>query len=113
MLFRSGPYHLYVSQDWWNRLQDDYKTYSDVTILQRISALNEVTAVKTSGQLPAQTAILVQMTNDVVDLVVGQEPTNVVWGSEGGFIIHMKVFSIIIPRLKFHQDARSGIVHLS
>lgn len=108
-----GPYHLYVSQDWWNRLQDDYKTYSDVTILQRIEALNEIKGVKTSGQLPLQTAILVQMTNDVVDLIIGQEPTNVVWGSEGGFIVHMKVFSIIIPRLKFHQDARSGIVHLS
>lgn len=111
--FYFGPYILYVSQDWWNRLQDDYKATSDVTILERIAKLTAIKEVKSSGQIPAQTALLVQITRDVVDLVVGQEPAPVTWESEGGFIIQMKVFSIIVPRLKFHQDGKSGIVHLS
>lgn len=111
--FYFGPYMLYVSTNWWIPLMNDFKTYSDDTILDRIRKVPGIIDVKPADQMPASSAVLVQMTNDVVDLIDGQQPTTVMWDTEGGFQVNFKVMSIVVPRLKFHQDTNCGIAHCS
>jgi hypothetical protein len=53
---------------------------------------------------------LVQMTSDVIDMVVGQYPTVIPWTSLDGFTIHNLVMAILIPRVRSDYNGDSGIV---
>lgn len=111
-----GPYRLYVPASYWVKLADDYKANSDRTILERIEAIPSITGVRPSDDLldgGTGEVVLVQFTKDVVDMVVGQQPTVVEWDTDGGFRMMFKVFSILVPRIKNDFNNRSGIAHFS
>lgn len=111
-----GPYVMYVPLDYYNRMSDDYKTNSDRTILERALAIPQISAIKPSQNLPTGASgevVLVQMTRDVVDMVVGMEPMTVQWDTHGGMQTNFKVMSIMIPRVKSDQTGQSGIAHFS
>lgn len=111
-----GPYVLYVPIDYYNRMSDDYKTNSDRTILERVLAIPQISAVKPSQNLPGGATgqvLLVQMTRDVVDIVVGMEPMLVQWDTHGGMMTNFKTMAIMIPRVKSDQTGQSGIAHFS
>ena len=55
--------------------------------------------------------ILLQLTSDVVDIVVGMQPTTLQWEDMGGMITNFKVMAIMVPRIKDTQTSQSGIVH--
>ena len=104
-----GPYNLYVPGDYWVKLQNDFKVESDRTILERLLAIEGLKAIKPIDFLPADTTVMVQMTSDVVDMVIGEQVQTVQWESEGGFMAHFKVMAVMVPRVKADYDGRSGI----
>ena len=106
-----GPYVLYVPVTYWNAMLEDYKTESDKTIIQRIKEIEGIGSVRVADVLPDDNVLLVQMTKDVVDLVIGMQPRVVQWDVEGGFQTNFKVLTILVPRMKNDFDNRSGIVH--
>jgi len=106
-----GPFILYVPTNYSLVLQEDFKAESDKTIIQRVRELEQVSDVRVADKLADDNVVLVQMTRDVVDLVVGQEPTTVQWETDGGFRINFKAMAIMVPRLKQDFEGRTGIVH--
>ena len=106
-----GPYILYMGVTYWNALLDDYKANSDKTIIQRIREIEGISDVRVADVLALDQVLLVQMTKDVVDLVIGMQPRVVQWDIEGGFQTNFKVLTILVPRIKQDFDNRSGIVH--
>lgn len=111
-----GPYMLYVPYDYFNKLSDDYKAESDKTIMQRLKEIPNIIDVKATSFLGSGEngeVLLVQMTSDVVDMVVGMQPTTVQWETMGGFVVNFKVMSIMVPRIKTDSASQSGIVHYS
>lgn len=106
-----GPYVLYMGVNYWNLLLDDYKTESDKSIIGRIKELEGISAVRVADVLPVDHVLLIQMTKDVVDLVIGMQPRVVQWDVEGGFQTNFKVLTILVPRMKNDFDNRSGIIH--
>ncbi len=110
-----GPYVLYVPAAYETLLDDDYATGTNVsfTLRQRIEAINAISSLRVMDTLAADTLLLVQMTSDVIDLVIGQQPTVIQWETDGGFIQHFKVITIMVPRIKRDFNDRSGIVHMS
>jgi hypothetical protein len=115
-----GPYRLYVGTGISNALDNDYSTSTNTvtTIRQRLLQIDGLEAIRTADLLPAGTAVtdpigakivLVQMTSDVVDMVVGQPPTVIPWTSLDGFTIHNLVMAIMIPRVRSDYDGNSGI----
>lgn len=108
-----GPYVLYLPTSYWTKFQDDFKTNSDRTILERIRAIEGIADVKVADTLPANNVVLVQMSADVVKEVIGMQPRVVQWESQGGMRLHFKVMAIMVPRIASDHDGRSGIVHAS
>ncbi|KKM81314.1 hypothetical protein LCGC14_1330980 [marine sediment metagenome] len=111
-----GPYWLYVPTDYFVALGDDFKSNSDKTTMQRILEIPGVEQVKASSNLTGGASgevVLVQPTRDVVDLVIGAQPTTVQWETEGGMVSNFKVLSIMIPRIKSDANSQSGIAHYS
>jgi hypothetical protein len=108
-----GPYVLYVPLTYYNRLNEDYKDLSDLTILQRLLQLPQLSDIKPTEFLPNHNVILAQMTQDVVDIVDGFPPTVIQWDEHAGMVFHFKVMSIMVPRFKWDALQRSGIAHYS
>lgn len=108
-----GPYVLYVPTAYWIKLLEDFKANSDKSMISRILEIPTLTDIKVADFLTAENVLLIQMTSDVVDIVVGMQPTTVQWETQGGFLLNFKVMTIMIPRMKSTDAGRSGIVHLS
>jgi len=107
-----GPYRLYVPTDIGLAFDNDYNATNNaqgLTIRQRLLQMENLQAVKTADMLPATKVVLVQMTSDVVDMVIGQPPTIIPWTSLDGFSIHNLVMAIMIPRVRSDYDGNSGI----
>jgi len=115
-----GPYRLYVGTQIGNTMDTDYNpnSPSPVTIRQRLLQIDSIQAVKVADLLPAgngatpsigNKVVLIQMTSDVVDIVMGQGPTVIPWTSLDGFMIHNLVMAIMIPRVRSDADGNSGI----
>ena len=111
-----GPYRLYVPTSYNSKLDEDYKTNSDITIRERILKLAQISSITESSDLAdggSGEVVMVQFTKDVVDMVMGQQPTAVQWPSQGGMVFNFKVLSIMVPRMKSDQTGQSGIAHYS
>jgi hypothetical protein len=116
-----GPYRLYVGTQIGNALDNDYNQTNNaqgLTIRQRLLQIDALEAVRVADLLPAgngaspsigNKVALVQMTHDVIDMVVGQPPTVIPWTSLDGFAIHNLVMAIMIPRVRSDQSNQSGI----
>ena len=108
-----GPYMLYVPVSIYTKMGNDFKANSDKTIIQRVKEIPGIIDVRPSSRFIAPNVVLVQMTTDVVDMVVGQQPTAIMWDSNGGMTTNFKVMSIMVPRIKSDMQGQSGIVHFS
>ncbi|KKN15744.1 hypothetical protein LCGC14_0982970 [marine sediment metagenome] len=108
-----GPYVIYVPTAYWIPLVDDFKAQGDRTTLERILAIPNIDAVKVSDRLTADNILMIQMTKNVIDMVVGMQPTLLEWSGEGGLQSFFKVMAIMVPRPKATQTGQSGIIHMS
>jgi uncharacterized linocin/CFP29 family protein len=116
--FMYGPYQLITNYTTWNRMQNDYQNATSLepsgkTTMERVRAIEGLSGVLPSHDVPANTAYLVQLTSDVIDEVVGLQPTTVQWETQGGMQMHFKVMSIMIPRVRWTQTLQSGIAVIS
>ncbi len=113
--FMYGPYQLVVNYTTWNRMQNDYIA-TDITgdtIADRVRKIEGVSGIVPSHDVPANTAYIFQLTRDVIDEVIGLQPTTVQWETQGGMMMHFKVMSIMIPRLRWTQTLQSGVAVIS
>ena len=110
---RYGPYMLYVPSNYWVLLQDDFKSNSDKTILQRLKEISGIVDVKVADKLPEDNVLLIEMARDVVDMVDGIQPMVVSWDSQGGMVMNFKVLAIMVPRIKADYNGNCGVVHMS
>jgi hypothetical protein len=115
-----GPYRMYVGTQIGNALDSDWATTNSqgLTIRQRLLQIDSLQAIRVADMLSGgngaspsigNKVALIQMTSDVIDIVVGQEPTVIPWTSLDGFMIHNLVMAILIPRVKSDADGNSGI----
>jgi len=108
-----GPWMMYVPSAVYTAMGADFKANGDRTILERLLAIPGISGIKESKDLTASNIIMIQMTNDVVDLIDGMQPTTVQWETDGGMVVNFKVMAIMVPRIKFDYINQSGIVHFS
>lgn len=113
--FMFGPYQLVVNYTTWNRMQNDYiaTDITGKTIAQRVADIEGVASIIPSSNVDANNAYLFQLTRDVIDEVIGLQPTTVQWETQGGMQLHFKVMSIMIPRLRWTQTLQSGVAVIS
>lgn len=106
-----GPYGIFVTQAAYNLLAEDYKADSDKTQLARLLEIPNIDFILPTKDMAASTVSVVQLTSDVVEEVVGLQPTVVQWESHGGMMQHFKVMAIMLPRVRSTYDNQSGVVY--
>lgn len=106
-----GPYLLFVPVGYETVLDEDFKTYSNVTIRERIMAIEGIEQIIVSDWMTADNIILVQATPDVIRMVTGMAISNVEWATEGNMRFHFKVMTIMVPQIRSDYANRCGVVH--
>lgn len=106
-----GPFVLYVNTATMTYLREDFKANSDKTVLERMLEIETLQAVRHSSKMTAGEVLLVQLSEDVVDLPIGQDITTVEWDTKGGLSMHFKIMAAMAPRLKSDANGNTGIVH--
>lgn len=112
-----GPYNLYIGTKAGNLFESDFKVNTTDTIrsrLERVEAGGRTLRIRVADQMPGAStgvqAAMVQMTNDVVEMVTGQQPTVIPWTSLDGFTLFWLVLAIMVPRVRDDYEGNSGIV---
>lgn len=108
-----GPYVMYIPEEYEVVLMADFKTNSDKSIISRLLELSPLTAIRPASALPTGNVLLVQMTEEVLDMPVGADIQVVEWDTKGGLSMHFKVMTAMVPRLKSDANGATGIVHFS
>lgn len=111
-----GPFDLLIPKNYWATIQDDYKAEVETTIRDRFLRFVDINNVRPAFTLSDDNVLLVQMTSDVVDLTMGQEPTTIQW-EKNPMVTNFKIFSVMSPAVKTIEKpdgtTLNGIVHLS
>lgn len=112
--FTSGQLRLYVPTNYGLKLGEDWKANSSLTIRQRLEELEfgggQRLTIKTAPSLPANRTLLLHMTSDVVDVILGQEPTTVSWEDGPGWEKFFSVLGCLIVRIKENYEGEQGFV---
>ena len=108
---RYGPFTLYIPGVYAYRFREDFKEYSDKTLMQRVTDEDSITRVRVSDTLNDGDVVLVEMSRDVLDLAIGSDITTIQWASGSGWTNHFQVFAAWAPRLKKDFDGHCGIIH--
>lgn len=110
--FHYGPWMLYTSPLWDEFMDADYSSAKgDRTLRERLKVIQGILDVRTLDYLTGYTMILVQMSSDVVRMVVGMDIVTVQWETMGGMEANFKVMCIIVPQLRYDHNSNTGIVH--
>lgn len=108
-----GPYNLYVGTTIGNHLNEDFKLEVEGTIRRRLELIEvggRNLRVRVADRIPANTAVLLQMTSDVIDVIDGQLPTAVSWEDGPGWERFFVVLAFVVPRVKRDYEDKAGIV---
>lgn len=107
-----GPWVLYHGLLWGPYMNDDYKpTYNSTTLRERVMGIEDIQDVVSLDYVPDYSLILVQMTQDVVRMVVGMPITTVQWESHGGLQLNFKVMCVMVPQIRTDFYSNTGLVH--
>jgi len=106
-----GPWMVYMGVAWSQYLDEDYKAQSERTLRERIKAIDGFIDVRTLDYLTGYQIVLVQMTSDVVRMVIGMDIMTLQWPSQGGLQLNFKVMGIVIPQFRADYNNNTGIVH--
>lgn len=112
-----GPFFLYVPKNYWASLQEDYSTQKgDRTYIQRILAFEDVESVRPLDALADDNVVMVQMTEDVIDMSEAQAVTTIQW-EKNPLVTNFRVIAVAGPHIKSMEreggTTTHGIVHLS
>lgn len=108
-----GEVIIYISPDYEKKLDEDYKSESNITIRERILQLSGIREIAVSDFLPYDTVLMIQLDRGTIELIKGMDPTTVQWDSEGGARLHFKIIALSVPRFSVDDEANCGIVHFT
>ena len=109
-----GPWRLYIPTNFSTILERPFSVASDKTIRAWLEGMSDgedgKLTIRVADYLPADTVVMLQMSPEVVSVLVGQEPTAISWTDGPGFEFFHLVMACMIPRISHDYDNQSGIV---
>lgn len=104
-----GAVRLYVPSAVGIAWQVDFKANGNDSILARLGQIPNFT-IRTLDMMPATKIVMIRLASDVVDIIVGQQPTVIPFTSLDGFTLYNVILACMVPRFKSDSDGNSGVV---
>lgn len=112
-----GPFVYYASTTQYNQATLSYYTDgSGETPYDRITKMPQISAFVMDPTLPDGEQLVVDMVKDVVDWAEPRDFSGIQvleWASGDGLASTFKIMQVGAPRVKSHQDGKSGIFHVT
>lgn len=108
----NGPFRAYVATTQYRELlalTGDNKSETQLSVIQR--TLPELKSIKRAPRLTAGNVVVAQMTQDSVDLAIGQDIVPVSWVEYGGMVNEFRVMGAMVPRIKYDANLKAGVAH--
>lgn len=110
--FHYGPWALYFSPSWDQYLDQDFSSlYPNITLRERVAKITGISGIQSLDYMTDFDVAMIQMTSDIIRMVVGMEMVNVQWDTNGGLWKNFKTMCIIIPQFRTDQDGNTGLVY--
>lgn len=107
-----GPWALYISPSWGQYFDEDYSaSKGDNTLRMRIAQIEGIREIRQADFLTGYQMLLVQLTSDVIRMVIGMDVTTVQWETLGGMLLNFKVMAMMVPQIRADANNACGIVH--
>lgn len=107
-----GPWIVFNSPAWDPYLDDDYSAAKgDNTLRERALKIKNLADMVTLDFMTGYQIVMVQLTPDVMRMVMGMDVTTLQWEEKGGLEFHFKVMTIQVPQLRSDYNGNTGIVH--
>jgi hypothetical protein len=111
-----GPFMVYTSTGYDLYFDDDYfrsgSTAIQRTLRERILAIDGISGIRRLDFLTTNyTIIMVQMTSEVAQAIVGMDVTTFQYDTRGGAQKNFRVACIMVPLLKAPYNGVAGIIH--
>lgn len=107
-----GPYGMFVSNTQYLQMLT-YISNVNQTALMRVMSIPGIQFVEPADQLTDGTAVIFQLTADVIDVAFAMDMAVVQWDENGGLTEQFKIMAAYAPRPKSDYDGRSGIAYIS
>ena len=105
---------LYVANDIWTNLQNDFKANSDKTIMQRLMEISQIKEVKPGEKLAAGSAVLVEMLERTVQLGIAQDMIVVPHVKTNPMAPQdLTAYAAMVQHIKKDSVGNTGIMHLT
>ena len=78
---------------------------------ERVKSINGIIDIRTLDFMQNYDIVLVQMTSDIIRMVIGMDITTVMWDTKGGMQKNFKVMAIMVPQLRADINGNTGIVY--
>lgn len=105
-----GPFVLYCHTNQFAQMRAVYTDGSGQSAMTRIKAnIPSIREIKTSQSLTDGQLVLVEMTEDTVDLAMAEDVTTVEWAEMGGMISQFKVMLVGAARVKADANGNCGV----
>lgn len=109
--FHHGPWVLFTAPDWAIYLDYDFKANGDRSVRDRVKSIDGLVDIVTLDFMQNYDVLLVQLTNDIIRMILGMDITTLQWDTKGGMQKNFKVMAITVPQLRADFNSRTGIVH--
>jgi len=107
----TGPFILYGNLTQIGQMRQVYTDGSGQSALARVRAnIPQIRDIRSSLALNDGELVLVEMSEDVVDIVIAEEVTMVEWDTYGGLISHFNIIFCGAPRIKADAEGKSGVI---
>lgn len=110
---RTGKQILFVPANYESKLGDDYGSAYPKTIQARLEELrhgNQNLSVQVADSLPDHRVILMDMTRNTGQVVIGQGPVPINWLSPGGWRRYWMVVACMITMITADSNGNYGVV---
>jgi uncharacterized linocin/CFP29 family protein len=109
-----GPFNLYVSKDHWAFIQGDYNANKgEKTYKERFESFSDINEVRPGDQLAAGSVVLVNMSDETIELKVGQEFVNFEQPQTNRMQHDFTVMAAMAICIKADANNNCGVVQLT
>ena len=105
---------MYVANDIWMNLQNDFKANSDKSVMTRLLQISQIKEVKPAEKLTNGNAIMVEMEDRTVELAIAQDIVVVPHVIANPMASqHMTAYAAMVHKIHKDSNNNTGIMHLS
>jgi uncharacterized linocin/CFP29 family protein len=104
------PFNVVVGTTYSDSLDGDFKDLSSISTRERLMEINGLNEIITADRFPANTVGVYTVNKNTIDLIVGQEITNVSWPTASPWSFTTTILQCMVPRVRNDYNGQSGIV---